>query len=593
MSGLIKRRPARLALMWILLVYLAMATSYSMLVPLGEAPDEVPHFHFMRYIAEHKGLPIGSEAGSEGFQPPLYYALGAALTGWIGDEGFIVKANPDFSFDNTETSRHLLLHSNQEEFPYRGGALAWHLGRLMSVLFGAITVTATYLIALELFPGNRKLALCAAAFNAFIPEFLFMSGAMNNDNAVTALSGMSLVTLLKLSKKPTIPMAAIAGLLIGLAILAKTNALVFLPLGAMAAMIGALRIGSWQGRITVFVRSTAMIGVMAIAVCGWWFWRNQLLHGDPLGWQLKLSISDLRQATLNLQDYLWLATGLFQSFWGRFGGAAHIRLGDPVYVALGIVSTFALAGVVMALLRNIKKGRTFPDNTPSFLVVAAVVFLIFAALIRWTMTYLGTDQARLIYPTLSVIAVLFTRGIFELLPRKTFSIFLFIGMFGVFAIISPSLFILPNYHSGQDEPAQGVSDSLGSIDGKLTLLGYETKPNPTIAGRINRIYLRWIVMSTIETDLWLSLQIVDKTGRIIYQKDSALTRGAFTTDTWKVGDKATSLHAIQLPGNVSPGSYTLRVGVHPFGSQKMVPVSYRDGRTDESLVLGSIEVVAP
>ncbi|MCJ7620761.1 MAG: hypothetical protein MUP64_11160, partial [Anaerolineae bacterium] len=45
-----------LALLVILILFCLLAASYSVIVPLGEAPDEVPHFTYIRYIAEHHRL---------------------------------------------------------------------------------------------------------------------------------------------------------------------------------------------------------------------------------------------------------------------------------------------------------------------------------------------------------------------------------------------------------------------------------------------------------------------------------------------------------------------------------------------------------
>ena len=69
----------------LLLVFVALATWYSITIPLGEAPDEVPHFTYVRYLAQHGRLPSTTEE-HEAFQPPLYYALGAAATFWIEDQ---------------------------------------------------------------------------------------------------------------------------------------------------------------------------------------------------------------------------------------------------------------------------------------------------------------------------------------------------------------------------------------------------------------------------------------------------------------------------------------------------------------------------
>ena len=179
------------ALVVILALFVFLATSYSVIVPLGEAPDEVPHFTYIRYIARNGRLPVGAEE-HEGFQPPLYYLIGAASTFWIDTSDYAIRANGDYSFTDDLPPFNLLLHTTEESFPYHGWALAWHIIRLLSVAMGATTEWATYWNPREVFPKDKYVAVGAAAFNAFLPQFLFISGVINNDNLAACLSALML-----------------------------------------------------------------------------------------------------------------------------------------------------------------------------------------------------------------------------------------------------------------------------------------------------------------------------------------------------------------------------------------------------------------
>ncbi|MEP7198567.1 MAG: hypothetical protein ABI874_02005, partial [Chloroflexota bacterium] len=170
----------RIRLWHILLVFVVLATWTSALIPLGEGPDELPHFTVTRYIVQHGRLP-DTPAEHEAFQPPLYYLLSAALTFWIDTSDFVVKANADYDPIASDAPKTLLLHTQVEAFPYRGWALAWHLTRALSVAMGAVTISAIYATARAL-TGDNRFALIVAAFVAFLPGFIFMSAVMNNDN---------------------------------------------------------------------------------------------------------------------------------------------------------------------------------------------------------------------------------------------------------------------------------------------------------------------------------------------------------------------------------------------------------------------------
>src|SRR5712692_6001588 len=76
-------------------VFLVLGAWTSVVVPLGEGPDELPHFTVTRYIIQHGRLP-DTAAEHESFQPPLYYLLSAALTFWIDTSDFVVKADADY-----------------------------------------------------------------------------------------------------------------------------------------------------------------------------------------------------------------------------------------------------------------------------------------------------------------------------------------------------------------------------------------------------------------------------------------------------------------------------------------------------------------
>ena len=158
----------------ILLAFVALATWYSLTIPLGEAPDEVPHFTYVRYLIQHGRLPTTTEE-HEAFQPPLYYALGAALTFRIEDDPdtpFATRANAHFDVPDPRAPKNLLLHTADEAWPYRDWALAWHLVRLLSIFLGAVTVWAVYQLGRVVFPEVSAIRLTMAALTAFTPQFI-------------------------------------------------------------------------------------------------------------------------------------------------------------------------------------------------------------------------------------------------------------------------------------------------------------------------------------------------------------------------------------------------------------------------------------
>src|SRR5438105_3074924 len=67
-------------------LHVVFSLAYSLITPLWEAPDEIGHYTYARYIAMHAALPpLGARlsAYNEAHQPPLYYWLVALAISWI------------------------------------------------------------------------------------------------------------------------------------------------------------------------------------------------------------------------------------------------------------------------------------------------------------------------------------------------------------------------------------------------------------------------------------------------------------------------------------------------------------------------------
>jgi len=72
----------------ILIAFIGLGVTYSLVTPVFEAPDEIQHYFYVKYLADERSLPaltIPEEEAfqQEGSQPPLYYLLGALATFWI------------------------------------------------------------------------------------------------------------------------------------------------------------------------------------------------------------------------------------------------------------------------------------------------------------------------------------------------------------------------------------------------------------------------------------------------------------------------------------------------------------------------------
>ncbi len=185
----------------IVISHLILSLLYSLNTPLWAAPDENGHYAYARYIAQHKTLPRMS--GTAGYvklvpshdeltQPPLYYALVALPMLFVDTSD---DAQATFTAGGTTW---VIPNRESDAFPYHGTALALRLGRLVSILIGTASVFLTYCITRVAFPAQPMLSLIATAFHAWLPSFLFLNGAINNDIGAAFMGSLTLLIAVQL-----------------------------------------------------------------------------------------------------------------------------------------------------------------------------------------------------------------------------------------------------------------------------------------------------------------------------------------------------------------------------------------------------------
>ena len=118
-------------LLAILALYVMLATLYSVVNPLFEAPDEVWHYEYVRWLADGKGLAAPEDMpaapyAQEGSQPPLYYLLAAALTASIPTDNAatVIRFNPHQVVGDAESAfnRNVMVHDAAQAWPWHGTA---------------------------------------------------------------------------------------------------------------------------------------------------------------------------------------------------------------------------------------------------------------------------------------------------------------------------------------------------------------------------------------------------------------------------------------------------------------------------------------
>jgi hypothetical protein len=601
------------AIALILIGFIILGTVYSVVTPLFEASDELWHYPFVKHLANGRGLPVQDPRieqpwRQEGSQPPLYYALGALATFWIDtsdlEEVRYLNPHADIGVETADGNLNMIIHSEREDFPYRGTALAVHIVRFLSVLMGAATVLCTYLIALEVFPEQKTLAAGAAAFNAFVPMFLFISGSVNNDNLTILLCSFTLLILVRLIRTGRhseqmvndqlgFGVWALLGLIIGLGALSKASALGLLPLTALALALSAWRVRAESAlrRIAWFFGSFVTVLAVSFAVAGWWYLRNWLLYRDPLGLNTFVTIVGPRLHPPTLRQLLGEWEGFVKTFWGLFGGV-NVAMEPAAYWVLNALAILGLVGLMIALGHALITRFTFHVSRDdsllitrhSFLILLTWPIILFLALIRWTTTT-KASQGRLMFPAISAISVLLALGWSQWVPRRYEKWLLGIvgGLMFALSAVTPFRYIAPAYVQPvllSEAELGGITHRLDvTFGGKARLLGYEAGDEETRPGESVEVTLYWQSLAEMNKDYTVFVHLLDENDLVIAQRDTYPGLGTYPTRLWRVGDAFADRYVLTLPPTVfAPCTGRFEVGLYDFGSGERLVATGPDGQ---------------
>ena len=604
-------------MVFILLAFLLLSFSYSIINPLHEATDELRHYRFVRYLVENGRLPVQGEEAcrSQSHHPPLFYALGALATAWIEADHplcYTPPANPFWAYrygDVGVDNKAQYLHGADEAFPWRGDALAAHIVRGVNVLIGAVVVWLTWATGRVLWPEERWLAWGAAAFLAFNPMFLYMAGAINND-IIAACSGAAItyagVRLLHdragLSRKWGVWL----GLAFGFALMSKFN------MAAAALLIeAAVSWVAWrnkQGRLWLEVN--LLIAGVTFLVAGWWFVRNYLVYGDPTGFQEVTELWGMRDPAQSFGVAWSEWSSVWSSLWGRFG-FGQIPLPQWVYDGLWGMTLVAAAGILIELLSPSSRtpalstvagthhaSRTTSHISLSYLILTIVLFA--AVVFAYMLVSPAGSMGRFFFPGLPAFTLLLMFGLsraaaflttlLKRVNRKTeslvtshwslltahCSLLTTLTMF-TFALIALFGYLQPAYARPRAfTPTTPIPNPThAQFDSFVNLRGYELSQTTLHPGEPLDIDLYWEVNGQPPGDYLLFVHLMNDLGLLVAQRDTHPGLGNFPSSQWQVGDRFVDTIRIYLPETAyAPDTLTLQIGLY-------APVEgYRLGITD-------------
>ncbi len=491
------------ALVAVLVGYVALTLAYLVSIPPWEAPDEPAHFLRIRNLA--CGLDLGQAKGwtcadprpeedlgtwyvqpvdsadpstaiCRNVLPPMRkpwdrrhlfssYMSGRPPLGhltfvpwFVSREAIYPPAllNPDYP----RVRSPVFLHGLDRDPSLSASVTNLRLLRIPGVLWGLITVCSTWVCGRLLVPEKPGVALTAAALVAFLPQFTFLSAYLSSDGFAVAASALLTTWVLYGLLRRGVPFwvwLAGAIMLLALAVGARLNA------AGLAAMVGVGAVLAPRRR-----HLGAAAGLLA-AIMGAGF------IALPAVWEIYFDQAD---ASLGWGGAMALMTALDllgRSFVGVFG---WMRIELPaVFYWTAAGSTVLFAGLAMAWIR--RPGVETEKRREAAATLSAGIALVAGSALLHALS-IGQAQGRYLFPALPALASLAGAG---LCGRQSARRGLFLASALALVLAGANVGAL----LGVVRPAYGAAegDRLSRIDadsGPLILQHGLRRPSPSPSG---------------------------------------------------------------------------------------------------------------
>lgn len=428
------RRGLPRALWAVATLHLLLLLCYSVIVPTFRAPDEYAHVDLARHLARtgtypdydelfvsapifaardtspaydagrrpvgtadavpgddrpsfaEAGRDVPTEAANQMPQhPPLYYGVAAAVL----RAGDAVFPGWPWSFDRTVGLLRLLDVALVVALP----VLAWATARRLGC--------------------PPRTSLTAAVLILAVPQLTHIGSVVTNDDLLVVLSaGLFLLAARVVRGDLSRRTAIVAGVVVGLALLTKALALILAPWIVAAYLLAP---GARVQRPVVLDRMATVV-VLGMAIGGWWWVRNVVVHGRL---QPGLRLRDAAAEAVSPAAGFFLSSftdRLFGSFWGNFG---WFEVALPS-AAVAAATLAVAAGVVVAFVRG--RVAAVRARLAYFMFPATALMVVVA--VNSFRTYLKTGtpfvaQGRYLFPAVVGLVVVAAVGFDQVIARRT------------------------------------------------------------------------------------------------------------------------------------------------------------------------------
>jgi 4-amino-4-deoxy-L-arabinose transferase-like glycosyltransferase len=239
------------------------------------------------------------------------------------------------------------------------------------------------------------------AMVCLLPTYTFVSAMVNNDNLLATLGGAILCVLAR--REQTVRRALLLGLVLGLALLTKQSAVVFLPAIVLLALLDSLR------QRTRWVTGLWHLGIIfgiAALLYGPWALRNWRVYGTFTPEYIPTTLKVWPSFVYGVAS---ACHHLLKTFWAVSGISNDVAYPFPV------PGMMLLVLFVVGLLRGwLSEQRADPLNLAANRPVLAaflLAILVNVALVLRFGYLMGMGQGRHLFPLLVPIALILAAGL--------------------------------------------------------------------------------------------------------------------------------------------------------------------------------------
>ena len=383
-----------------------------------------------------------------------------------------------------------------------------------------------------------------------------------------------------------------------MAVLCKVSGLgLLVPAGVLIVFLvlgRRLRIGQ-----AILAAVAVAIGLGVVA--GPWFIANQLHYGNPLAWAQVQAANQslLRTQPLTLLQIIQSIPEILISYWGMIG----VELQFPLWVnilffvafAVAVVGCIVLVARWFASIKRVGWVAAFSGPAAPVLILLAWEVALLVSYVLWLRDYIGTENSRLIFPGIALVACAMVAGWTALTPFRlqraaaTVACTALLAMSALtpFFVITPA-FAMPTYLTQQELAALPGQKGV-TFGGKIHLQHAQINQRSAQPGQTVSVSLYWGALSSLNQSYHVILAARDAQGQLIGRLEAIPYAGRFDTQRWTPGKLFRDDYELPIDATAGRGIATVELSVRGvYENPPLLPV---DGAGVNQFTIGDLKVL--